>query len=101
VAPRETNTEPLIDSKYLTTIAQYNLQALRAVEGLLDRLFATIECPNPQNLLKMLVTSPRTIHYEAIIRKVHGDILEDSALLGANLDDMFLSMGAIVISTDT
>ncbi|KAL4862832.1 hypothetical protein BDV12DRAFT_178311 [Aspergillus spectabilis] len=101
VMPRETNPEPLIDSKYLITIARYNLQALRVVEELLDRLFATIDCPNPQNLQNMLVTTPRMIRREAMAKVASGDTLEYSPLPGVNLDDMFLSLGAFVISADT
>ncbi|KAL6236309.1 hypothetical protein BDW75DRAFT_239396 [Aspergillus navahoensis] len=78
--PCETGSEPLVDSRYITTIARYNFQALRATEELLARLEAMIECSDPQDLQHRRVTISPTIRRQDAAEHVSDGIVEYSAL---------------------
>ncbi|KAL4878785.1 hypothetical protein BJY04DRAFT_220849 [Aspergillus karnatakaensis] len=99
VATREASTESMVESKYISTIAQYNLSALRAVERLLDRLSEMIKSPEPGGRSRPLTLS-HSLRREVSATWVPCDTIEYSALPGVNLDDMFLSLGAIAIVGD-
>ncbi|KAL2821409.1 hypothetical protein BDW59DRAFT_150065 [Aspergillus cavernicola] len=105
VADLDSNSEPLIDVRYLPEIARYNLHGVCAVEGLLDRLIETLGDENNGTSVQRgsggRVAISERIRRDTTAIVKSGRTLGSSLLAGGSMDDMFLTMGAMAIGTAT
>ncbi|KAL4915978.1 hypothetical protein BDW62DRAFT_212278 [Aspergillus aurantiobrunneus] len=102
MAPHGINKQ-FVESRYAALIARYNLQGLHAVGALLDQVFHMLETKSPSDS-KGVGTGPVRIS-PSVRREVKmADVFEEpvgaDVLAPGSLDDMFLTMGAMTISTD-
>ncbi|OJJ05756.1 hypothetical protein ASPVEDRAFT_45260 [Aspergillus versicolor CBS 583.65] len=94
--------EGFIDSRYTASIARYNLQGLCAIEALLDQVLPMLDAAKPptkQDICSRPVSTSPSLRRQVPAGAAQAET--DSSLLErGNLDDMFLSMGAMAICMD-
>ncbi len=107
ISSRESSKQSkgLDDSRYTASIARYNLQGVCAIDTLLDQVLPMLDAsnsPTPQAPCSGSVSISTSLSRRALVDGADAEAEADySGLLArGNLDDMFLSMGAMAISMD-